>query len=191
MIVSFDTAAFKGRPTQLVNVLSGLSSVGQWPLGSNPDVEEIVCRKPSSALKYCQEVVHAYGLSAKGERVFLRNPGIGVRYLRLVGRSTFTDADTQRRFWRKVTNNAKLAYEWSKSFGHRLPEDQEMVFSKNLYFARMYAVNVIRGPFPEKVHQSILLRSFENLDSFTKMHLSEYIKFAEAHGAKNLETTPG
>lgn len=189
MIVSFDLSAFAGKPQNLISVLAGMSSVGQWPFDHNREVEEIVCSTPSSALKYCRYVVHAYGLSAKGERVFLKNPGIGMRYLRLTSKPRFQDDDTQRRFWRKVTKSPDLAYTWASTFGKRLSEEEEMIFSENLSVARNYASRVIRGPFPEPVHHRILLRSFENLPPYEKNALNEYLKFAAAHGAKSLEET--
>lgn len=189
MIVSFDISAFKDRPRTLIAVLSGMSSVGQWPFDHNREVEEIVCRTPSSALNYCRHVVHAYGISSKGERVFLKNPGIGMRYLRLTSKPRFQDDDTQKRFWRKITKDAALAYKWASTFGKRLSEDEEMVFSEDISIAREYAFRVIRGPLPEPVHHRILLRSFENLSSYDKKSLNDYLKFAAAHGAKSLEET--
>lgn len=189
MIVSFDVSAFKDKPRDLISVLAGLSSVGQWPNVYNREVEEIVCSTPSNALKYCRNVVHAYGLSAKGERVFLKNPDIGMRYLRLTIKTRFQDDDTQKRFWRKVTRDAGLAYTWASTFGKRLSEEEEMIFSENLSVARNYAFRVIRGTFPEPVHHRMLLRSFENLHPYEKNALNEYLKFAEAHGAKSLEET--
>ena len=123
MIVSFDTSAFDGRPGALISVLSSMSSVGQWPFDHNRDVEAIVCKTPSSALKYCRHVVHAYGISLKGERVFLKNPRIGIRYLRLTNKSRFFEEETQARFWRKVTKSPDLSYEWARAFGKRLSEE--------------------------------------------------------------------
>ena len=189
MIVSFDTSAFDGRPGALISVLSSMSSVGQWPFDHNRDVEAIVCKTPSSALKYCRHVVHAYGISLKGERVFLKNPRIGIRYLRLTNKSRFFEEETQARFWRKVTKSPDLSYEWARAFGMRLSEEEEMVFSENIRIAKEYAVEIIRGPFPEKVHQRILLRSFESMDSYSKAVLAEYIRWASNCGAKSLEET--
>ena len=189
MIVSFDLSAFSGKPQNLISVLAGMSSVGQWPFDHNREVEEIVCKTPSSALKYCRYVVHARGLSTKGERVFLKNPNIGIRYLRLTSKPRFQDDDTQKRFWRKITKSPDLAYTWASSFGKRLSEEEEMVFSEDIRVARQYAMRIIRGPFPEPVHQRILLRSFENLNPYQKNALNEYLTFAAAHGAKSLEET--
>ena len=64
-----------------------------------------------------------------------------------------------------------------------------MVFSENIRIAKEYAVEIIRGPFPEKVHQRILLRSFESMDSYSKAVLAEYIRWASNCGAKSLEET--
>ena len=189
MTVSFEISAFKGRPESLISVLSGMSSVGQWSFDHNREVEEIVCRTPGSALKYCRYVVHAYGISSKGERVFLKNPGIGIRYLRLTNRLRFQDDDTQSRFWRKVTKDAELAYRWADTFNKRISEDEEMVFSENPGIARQYAMKIIRGAFPQAVHHRMLLRSFESMDPYSKQALSEYIRFASECGAKSLEET--
>lgn len=191
MIVSFDISAFDGDPGALISVLSTMSSVGQWPFDHNRDVEAIVCKTPSSAFRYCRHVVHAYGISLKGERVFLKNPRIGIRYLRLTNKSRFFEEEMQARFWKKITKSPYLSYEWARSFGKRLSEEEEMVFSENIRIAKEYAVKIIGGPFPEKVHQRILLRSFESMDSYSKAVLAEYIKLAAAHGVGSLEETQG
>ena len=187
MSVSFEISAFSSNPKALIGVLSGLSRVNQWPFDHNREVEEIVCKTPSSALNYCRHVVHAYGVSPKGERVFLKNPKLGIRYLRLTNKPRFSDDDTQKRFWRKVIRNPDIAYTWATTFNKRLSEEEEMVFSESIRIAWQYANRIIRGAFPESVHHRILLRSFENLDQYSKQALNNYLAFASTHGAAILE----
>lgn len=190
MRISFDTASFAKRPKSLISVLSSLRATGDFPLGHHREVEEIVCRTPSSTLNYCQYVVGAFGVSREAERVFLKNPRLGIRYLRVVNRETFLDEDTQMRFWRKVLKNPDLVLEWSRAFRKRVSEKEEMVFvSSPLSCARQYAREVIRGPFPEEVHGRLILRGFENLDRWDDQSLKEYIRWSEPF-RKNLEGTP-
>lgn len=186
MIVSFDVEKFKGDPRALIDVLSSLYRVGGWRLGHYAEVEEVVCRTPSSALKFCRMVNHSYGISSSAEKVFLKNPGIGIHYLRLVGRSEFLDEKVQKRFWRKITRSPDLAYEWARTFNRRLSEQEEEVFVKNISRARDYALYVARGAFPEKIHKMLVLRSFESLDNLSKSYLSEYLRYAESSSKKQV-----
>jgi len=179
MSVYFEISAFKNNPKGLIAVLSNLRAVGSWTPRDDKEVEDIVCRTPSSALSFCGQVNGAYGISAGAERVFLKNPKLGIRYLRTVNRSSFRDPDTQKRFWRKVTRDAGLCLDWAFSFGRRLSEEEEAVFVDDPVRANQYATRVIRGPFPEKVHHMLLLKSFDNLDRYSKNCLDLYIKFAE------------
>lgn len=179
MNIHFDTSVFEKNPKGLISVLYNLRMVGSWSVRHERDVEQIVCRTPSSALKYCLSVTRTYGISREAERVFLKNPSIGIRYLRLVGRRNFLDEDTQGRFWRKVVKSPDLCYEWSQAFHLRVSEDEEEVFVKDVRAARDYAFFIIKGPFPEKVHNMLVLRSFEEMDSYSKKCLTEYIQWSD------------
>lgn len=183
MNVNFDVDRFAKDPRGLIDVLSNLYRVGAYHLGHHREVEEIVCRTPSSALKFCQMVNHAYGVSREAEKVFVKNPSIGIRYLRLVSRTEFLDEKVQKRFWRKVMKNPDIAYAWARAFGRRLPEGEE-VFVGNIRCARDYSLYVIKGGFPEKIHQMLVLRSFENLEGWDRKHLSEYLRYAEESSKK-------
>jgi hypothetical protein len=185
MNINFDTDRFKNDPRGLIDVLSNLYRVGSWSLGHHRDIEEIVCRTPSIALKFCHLVNHAYGVSKDAEKVFVKNPSIGIRYLRLVGRSEFLEEKVQRRFWRKVLKSPDLALEWARTFGRRLPEGEE-VFVKSICCARDYSFYVIRGAFPENIHRMFVLRSFENLDSRERGYLTEYLQYAESSSKKRV-----
>jgi len=188
MIVEFEVSAFKGRARDLTKVLHGLRAVGQWPLQHHKDVEEILCRNPSWAYNYTDKVVGAFGVSGGGERVFLKNPGIGIRYLERVNRDHFLVEDTQRRFWKKVVKSPDLALQWAEAFRKRLPEEDEMVFVQDTVCANDYAHRIIRGPFPEKVHHALVLKSFENMNDYDGRRLKEYIAWA-APMLKRLEET--
>lgn len=185
MKIEFDTASFGRDARGLTDVLSVLYRHREWNLGHHKEVEEIVCRTPSSALKFCQMVNHSYGISREAEKVFLKNPRIGIRYLRIVGRSHLLDEKIQARFWKKIARSPDLAYQWARAFGKRLPEEDEEVFLQSFRLIKEYAFYVIRGPFPEKIHQKIVLRSFEQIDDWEKRFLSEYLRFAESSSKKD------
>lgn len=184
MRLGFEVSSFKDNPSSLIDVLHTLQRVGEWRVGHYGEVEEVVCRTPSSALKFCCMVNHAYGVSKSAEKVFLKNPSVGIRYLRLVCRKEFLDENVQKRFWGKVTRNPEFAYDWASTFNMRLSESEEAVFVKSIRRARDYSMFVIKGAFPEKVHKMLVLRSFESLDSFEKSQLSEYLRYAESCSKK-------
>ena len=176
MNIHFDTDAFANNPRGLISVLSNLKDSGQWSVRHDADVERVACRTPSLAYNFCRFVNGAFGVSRGAERVFLKNPGIGIRYLRIVNRKSFLDEDTQRRFWRKVSKNPDLCYEWSQAFKERVPD--ESVFVKDVRVAKNYAYFIIRDPFPEEIHNMLVLRSFEDMDPYSKRCLTEYISWA-------------
>lgn len=184
MNVNFDTERFENDPKGLIEVLSNLYRVGAWSLGHHREIEEIVCRTPSSALKFCHLVNHAYGVSGDAEKVFVKNPSIGIRYLRLVGRSEFLEEKVQKRFWRKVLKSPDLALEWATAFGRRLPEGDEIVLAGRIQSAKHYAMKIVGGRLPDPVHERIVLRSFENLDRWEKRALEDYLNFAERTSKK-------
>jgi hypothetical protein len=179
MQITFDTDNFSKRGEKsLTNVLCYLSRHGCFAQGHYPDIERITCRTPSSALRYVRYFAHA-GISPESEAVFLKNPSLGVRYLGMVRKKEFSDPVIQRKFRRKFKSNAKAAYEWAELFKERLSEDEEEVFRKDVAIARDYAIRVIGGKFPDKIHSMLVLASFQELDSWRKRKLTEYIKFAE------------
>lgn len=184
MNINFDVEQFKADPRGLIDVLSNLYRVGAYHLGNHREIEEIVCRTPSSALKFCQMVNHAYGVSREAEKVFVKNPSIGIRYLRLVGRTEFLDEKIQKRFWKKIMKHAEMAYEWARAFGRRLSEAEEEVFVGDVRLAKDYAYYVIKGPFPERIHHMLVLRSFENMGGWEKKYLNDYLQYAEASSKK-------
>lgn len=175
MRVSFDVEAFRNNPKGLISVLSHLRAMNQWSVMGRGDVEEIACKNPSSALSFCRHVVGNYGLSKEAERVFLKNPGIGVRYLRMVNRDHFQDEDTERRFRKKVCKDPRLALDWARTFNKRLSEDEEMVFAGDPWSAKEYSRYVVRGRLPDSVHERIMLRSFEAKGDLDKRYLKDYM----------------
>lgn len=179
MNITFDVSAFERDPLSLIEILSRLS----WQNYNfvSPEIEAITCKTPSSAYKYVQRVrPRTNGLGAEAEKVFLRNPNIALRYLRLVNRDHFLDEKTQKRFWKKVTKNPEYALSWSKTFNKRLAETEEEVFVKDFRCAKEYAHFVIKGKFTEKVHQMLVLKSFEDAPAYQKSCLRDYIKYSEA-----------
>lgn len=180
MQITFDTDKFSGRSGEktLTNVLCYLNRHGCFEDGHYPDIERITCRTPSSALRYARFFAHK-GISPASEAVFLKNPSLGVRYLRIVNRREFSDPAIQKRFRKKFRSNAKVAYDWARLFKERLSEDEEEVFRKDVGLAHDYAVYVIRGPFPEKIHSMLVLASFGELDDWKKKKLAQYVRFAE------------
>ena len=179
MQICFDPSVFKSYPNGLIGVLSNLA----WANGYDPqhfeEIEQICCRTPSVAYKYVRSVNKQKGISPESERVFLKNPRIGIRYLSVVKRPYFLDADTQKRFWKKIVKNPEFASQWARIFGKRLSEEEEMVFAKDMRYMKEYSLYVIHGKFPEPVHQAILLRSFEDMSSYEKSCVKDYIKYVE------------
>lgn len=177
MQINFDIENFKNRPAGLVAVLSHLKSVGCYVPSRSLEIEAIACRTPSAALKFCR-YVHA-SVCPETEKVFLKNPKLGIRYLRMAHRQEMQDAKVQKRFWRHITRKPELALEWSQHTGRRLSEQEEEVFVKDMRCMNQYAQRVIKGKFPDSVHQMIILRSFEQMTRYQKQSLEDYIKFAE------------
>ena len=181
MQITFDTDNFaSGRKSDvaLTNVLHYLKKHGCIGEMHDHSVERITCRTPSATLRYCRYFANK-GVSPQTERVFLKNPSLGVRYLKMVGRSEFADPDVQRKFRKKFRSDAAAAYEWASAFKTRLTEDEEKVFRKSMRLARDYAREIIGGKSPEKVHAMILLASFKDMSQYEKRYLDDYVKFAE------------
>lgn len=179
MQISFNTENFKNRPQSLISVLSHLNYTSAYSPPAHEDIESIVCRTPSLAYKYTKYVAKK-GISASAESVFLKNPNIGIRYLRYINRDSFLDSNIQKRFYKKITKNPTLAFEFCRSLSKRLSEDEEEVFLKCMPSMRSYALYVIRGPFPEKIHNMLVLKSYEEMSSFAKNQLKEYLKFSQS-----------
>jgi len=181
MRISFDTENFKGRSAAglLTNALANLRAAGSYTHSySNTDVEDVVCKTPSAAYKFVRYVSKS-GVSPAAERIFLKNPSIGVRYLKYVNRPSFIEEAVQKRFWKKVVKNPSLAFDYCSTFNKRLSEEEEEVFVKDMRVMRDYAQRVIKGKFPQKVHDMILLKSFESMDAWPKENLQRYMKFVE------------
>lgn len=179
MRIAFDTDQFGPRGEKsLTNVLCYLKRHGCLAEGHYPDIERITCRTPSAALRYVRYFARN-GISAPSEAVFLKNPLLGARYLKMVGKTEFSDPEIQRKFRKKFFSDPMAAYEWARAFNTRLTEEEEEVFRKNMGAARDYAMYVIKGKFPEKVHGMLVLASFKDLSAYEKRSLSDYIKFAE------------
>lgn len=178
MQITFETGMFGKRGEKsLTNVLCYLRRHGCFAEGHYPDIEQITCRTPSAALRYVRYFAQK-GVTPESEAVFLKNPVLGVRYLKIVGNKEFADPKVQARFRKKFKSDPSLAYEWALAFSTRCTEEEEEVFRKNVALARDYAMYVIKGRFPDKVHGMLVLASFQDLDPYQKARLTDYIKFA-------------
>jgi len=182
MQIVFETDNFSARGRKgdhcLANVLHYLKRFGCLATDhSLPEVEKVACLTPSGTIRYCR-LFASKGVTAETEAIFLKNPELGVRYLKMVGRSGFLDPDVQKKFRKKFRSNPRVAYEWAKAFKIRLTEEEEECFRKDLCAANNYARSVIGGRFPERIHEMIILASFGNMDVYQKKSLSEYVKLA-------------
>lgn len=185
MEITFDINSFNGRAKSLTNVLYYLTGANCFTPSHSEDIEAIACRTPSDALRYCRHVVGKLGVSHKTESVFLKNPQLGVRYLRYIGRDHFVESKTHTRFWKKIMKKPELALAYATSFNKRFTEQEEEVFVKNMRCMREYSQSVIKGPFTEKVHQMIILRSFDSsMSEWEKRYLKDYVSFAQKHGVE-------
>ncbi len=179
MELSFSTDNFVGRPQNLISVLSHLKWAGSYSFKQEEDIESIVCKTPSVAYKFARYVAKE-GISQNAEKVFLKNPSIGIRYLKLTRKNNLTNPEIHAKFWKKITRKPQLALEYSLSFNKRFSESEEEVFLKDTHCMRTYAEKVIKGKFPEKIHNMIVLKSFEvQPSSLDERHLKLYIKFSE------------
>lgn len=178
MQISFNTENFRNHPQGLISVLSQLRSTKAYEVSSHEDIESITCRTPSIAYKYTRYVAKN-GISEKAEAVFLKNPTIGIRYLSYIKRDHFLDDKVQKRFYKKIVRNPVLAVNYCRTLDKRLSEDEEVVFVKCMSSMKSYAWNVIKGTFPEKVHNMLVLKSYEDLPSYQKNQLVAYLKMAE------------
>jgi hypothetical protein len=179
MQITIDIEKFAHDPKGLTNMLYYIRKSGNYFNPNSEQIEAICCRTPSSAYRYTK-LVSTSGITEKSERVFLKNPNIGIRYLTKIRQAEFKSSDTQRRFWKKVIKNSQIAYEWAREFKKRLSETEEEIFADDFRLAKEYARNVIKGPFPEKIHNILLLKSFEKQDGWRKNCLQDYIRFAES-----------
>jgi hypothetical protein len=178
MEVSFSIDNFVGKPQNLITVLSHLRYAGSYSFKQEEEVEAITCKTPSVAYKFARFVAKE-GISARAEKVFLKNPSIGIRYLNLIKKNQFTDKEVHNKFWKKVVRKPEYALEYAMQFNKRLSESEEEVFVKSSYHMKVYAQKVIRGKFPEKIHNMIVLKSFEvsgnNLES---RYLKDYMNYS-------------
>ena len=186
MQISFDTENFKGRgrESKLIDILANLDRMGLYFHGQyNKDVEEVVCRTPSSAYKFAR-LVARNGVRPDSESVFLKNPRIGVRYLQSVRRKSFADEAVHKKFWKKLLRRPEVAVEYCSAFQVRLTEKEEEIFVHDIASMVRYSNRVIGGEgrvrvgygkFPERVHNMILLKSYEYLTDREKHLLQKYI----------------
>lgn len=179
MQITFDVSKFEGNPKGLTNVLYGLRYSQNYFNPLAPEITNITCKTPSAAFRYTRYVA-TQGIGEKAERVFLKNPNIGIKYLRYIHKKNFSNEDTQKRFWKKVIKNVYLAHSWASCFRERLTEEEEEIFVTNVRLARDYAYHVIKGKFPEKVHNMLVLKSFELKDGWEKKSLQEYFEYAKS-----------
>ena len=178
MFISFDVKQFAGNPKGLTNTLYNLRRSNISFDATHQDIIDIACRTPSAAYRYTRFVA-PFGLGSKAERVFLKNPNIGLKYLKFLRKKEFADQDTQKRFWRKITKNPWLSFDYANMFGVRLSETEEKVFVESMRCAKDYAFFVIKGRFPEEIHNMLILKSFEKLPAYELKSLKEYISYAD------------
>lgn len=194
MEITFNTDAYdspnktiqRRRAKRLIFALRNLLDHGQFQKGVYPDVERLMT-VPSLALKYVRMVTMEAGMSPEGEKIFLKNPNVALQYLKLVKRPEFLDPKIQKRWRRMVGRNPQIALEWCKAFNQRLTEKEEEIFLKDMVLMKDYAMFVIRGPFPQHIHEMILLRSFDdykgrtsNVRDWQKRALQDYLRYADA-----------
>ena len=180
MQITIDIEKFANDPKGLTNMLYYIRKSGNYFNAHDPALEAICCRTPSSAFRYTKLVSNS-GITEKSERVFLKNPNIGIRYLKKTNRPEFQNSDTQKRFWKKIVKNADLAYAWCLQFKKRLSEQEEEIFADDSRLAVQYAKNIIKGKFPEKIHNILILKSFEQQDGWRKKCLQDYVRYVETN----------
>ncbi len=181
MNITFDIKNFIYNPKGLIECLRILKNNNCIVDFGSDEIQAITCRTPSMAYKYCAKFMKS-GLSPEKEKIFLKNPNIGLRYLELVGRSCFINDKIQERFRKKFQKNPEVAYRWSKRWNIRLEEKEEECFIHSYFFAEIYAKEIIKGRFPERVHNMLLLSSFATKGTWDENYLKSYLLFAEKKG---------
>jgi len=68
------------------------------------------------------------------------------------------------------------AYGKTVKAGKRLPEELEDIIMNDSCFSYRYAVNIIKGKLPDKMHNMMILYAIKDPDDFWAQEYFEYIK---------------
>ncbi len=185
MQITFDVSAYhspnkviqRRSSKKVIVLLRNLVDHGCFEPGHHRDIERLMII-PSLAFSYVRMVTREKGMSPEGERVFLANPSVALQYLRFVNRPFFADPDVQRRWHKKMVRDPAVAFRFCHWQNRRLTEKEEEIFVKDMRMMKDYSMLVIKGPFPDHIHQMLLLQSFG--DRWDKDALKDYLLYAEA-----------
>lgn len=186
MQITFDVSAYRSpnkahqrrRSKRLILLLRNLLDHGCFEPGHHREVEQLMT-VPSLALSYVRLVTKEKGMSPEGEKIFLANPSIALQYLRSINRPFFVDPNVQSRWHKKMVRDPAVAVRFCQWQNCRLTEQEEEIFVKDMNAMKDYSLTVIKGPFPEHIHNMILLQSFDN-DGWDKQCLQDYIRYVDA-----------
>jgi len=178
--ITFDINSFSRDKISLLKFLYSLKYKGLFV--RNKELDIFFSQQPSLAYKYTRNIIVEKEWSPAGvnpggwtylnvdknrldpdqEKVFLKNIKFGIAYLEITKQKKFRDEKLNKKFEKKLYKDAGASFDYSIRVLHqRIPEDKEHIFLENYYVMYHYAMLVIKGKFPDKIHNQIHLRSFE------------------------------
>jgi len=175
--ITFDINSFSRDKLSLLKFLYSLRYKSLFKRTKELDV--FFSQQPSLAYKYIRNIIiekewrsnpagYTYlnvdknRLDADQEKVFLKNIKFGIAYLEITQQKKFRDEKLNKKFEKKVYKDSGASFDYAtRVLRERIPEDKEHIFLENYYVMYHYAMLVIKGKFPDKIHNQIHLRSFE------------------------------
>jgi hypothetical protein len=198
-IITFDVNSFCNDRIFLLKFLRSLKHKGLFVRTKELDV--FCSKQPSLAYKYIKNIVvekqwNSCGLNPgnpgkwiyfnvdknrldiEEEKVFLKNIKFAIAYLEITQQKKFRDEKLNKKIEKKIYKNAGSSFDYAKNvLFERIPENKENIFIENYYWMYQYSMQVIKGKFPEKIHNQICLKSFEKFDSTQRLDcLQAYLK---------------
>ena len=176
-IIAFDINSFSRDKVSLLKFLYSLRYKGLFKRTKELDI--FFSQQPSLAYKYIRGIIvekewrsnpsgYVYlnvdknRFEPEQEKVFLKNIKFGIAYLEATQQKKFRDEKLNKKFEKKVYKDSGASFDYAtRVLCERIPEDKEHIFLENYYVMYHYAMLVIKGKFPDKIHNQIHLRSFE------------------------------
>ena len=179
-IITFDINGFSRDKISLLKFLYSLKYKGLFV--RNKELDVFFSQQPSLAYKYTRNVIVEKEWSPAGlnpgrwtyinvdknrldpdqEKVFLKNIKFGIAYLEITQQKKFRDEKLHKKFEKKVYKDSGASFDYAtRVLRERIPEEKESIFLDNYYVMYHYAMIVVKGKFPDKIHNQIHLRSFE------------------------------
>ena len=175
--ITFDINSFSRDKISLLKFLKSLKYKGLFK--RTKDLDIFFSQQPSLAYKYIRNIIiekewrpdpsgYVYlnvdknRFEPEQEKVFLKNIKFGIAYLEATQQKKFRDEKINKKFEKKLYKDAGASFDYAtRVLQQRISEDKEHIFLDNYYVMYHYSMIVIKGKFPDKIHNQIHLRSFE------------------------------